>query len=48
MRNGRPIGTLHDTVDQVTREHGIGSYEIQKLHPVSDLELINKIKATFS
>ncbi len=45
MKDGKPIGCIYDTVDEVTRAQGPGTYNIQKLHPVGDIELIKKIRS---
>ena len=55
MNNGKPISPLCessnevlDTMDAKEYEYKIGTYNIQKLHPEVDAELIKKIREKFN
>jgi len=50
MRNGVPISSLCDSYEDAVAATpmGIDHFNVAKLHPVGDLELINKIRAKFN
>lgn len=50
MKNGKPITDVCNSGEEAMAAvpPGTDQFNIQKLHPIDDLELINKIKSTYT